>query len=59
MILYKISNWHKITAEKNGAYYDTFDCVKSVFGGKWEKTQIRQNLTFEQIKQIKAIYKTI
>lgn len=59
ILLYKISDWHKITAEKDGACYSVFDCVKSVFGSKWEKITLKQGLTHKQIQEIKKIYKNM
>ena len=57
ILLYKISDWHKITAEKDGACYSVFDCVKSVFGSKWKKITLKQGLSYKQIQEIKKIYK--
>lgn len=59
MMLYKISTWHKITAEKMGDTYTAFECVKSVFGGTWEKTPIWADLSLEQVKELKTRYDAI
>jgi hypothetical protein len=57
MTIYKISKWHKITAEKDGNQYTIFDSVKSVFGDTWQKKEIRAGLTLAQVKEIQNLYK--
>lgn len=57
MTIYKISKWHKITAEKDGAFYTVFDCIKSVFGSAWQKTELKQGLSFTQVKELQNLYK--
>lgn len=57
MIINKISTWHKITAEKDGARYIMLDCVKSVFGGTWQKKELARGLSLAQVREIKNMYK--
>lgn len=57
MTIYKISKWHKITAEKDGNQYTIFDSIKSVFGGTWQKKEIRAGLTLAQVKDLQKLYK--
>lgn len=57
MTIYKISKWHKITAEKDGSKYTIFDSIKSVFGGTWQKKEIRAGLTLAQVKELQNLYK--
>ena len=57
MIINKISTWHKITAEKDGARYIILDCVKSVFGGTWQKKELARGLSLAQVREIKNMYK--
>lgn len=55
--IYKISKWHKITAEKKAGLYTVYNSVRSVFGGTWEKEELRAGLTLEQVKELQRLYK--
>lgn len=54
--IYKISTWHKITAEKRGNLYTVYNAVKSVFGGKWEKEELKTGLSLAQVQELKKLY---
>jgi len=58
MIIRKISTWHKIIAEKkDNNYYVVVDCIKSIFGGGYDKTILKEGLSLAQVKQLKTLCK--